>query len=141
MPTYPNQWINPSQYYGVGGNDPNGYASTSTMPIVNQTKFNQMNNNIMVVPVSGQEGANAYPVAIGLTVMLLDYENKIFWLKSNDGLSTKLTRHVFTIEDPKEPNTSPSEKPMSEEFVSKTEFNELSKKVNSLLENLGESEN
>lgn len=135
MPTYPNQWVNPSQYYGVGGNDPNGYSST---PINNQTKFNQMNNNIMVVPVSGQEGANAYPVAIGLTVMLLDYENKIFWLKSNDGISTKLTKHIFAIE---EPNTPPSEKPMSEEFVSKTEFNELSKKVNSLLENLGESEN
>lgn len=143
MAVYPinNQWSNPSQYFGVGGNDPNGY-STNTIRPNNQIVNNSSMNNIMVVPVNGLESAESYPVAIGLTVMLLDYDNKIFWLKSNNGISTKLTKHIFTIEEPKEPKTVEPPKPIpnTDAFVTKEDFNSLNEKVNKLLKNLGESE-
>lgn len=129
-------------YNTWAGQMPNGYSATNIAGSQTQNQQNYL-NNIMVVPVSGQENAEAYPVAIGLTVMLLDYNNGIFWLKTNDGLTTKLVKHIFTVEQPEK-----AESEKVSDFVSKNDFDALSETVKSLsstmdklLENLGEGGN
>jgi hypothetical protein len=129
-PPYQPPYTNPWGQTAV----PNGYQSNYIQ--TNQTNQQPNLNNIMVVPVSGQENAESYPVAMGLTVMLLDYDNGVFWLKSNDGVSPKLTKHTFVVEE------APTEKKrdISEASVSRKEFDILKEKVDSLLKNLGENE-
>ena len=41
----------------------------------------QTQNQIMLVPVNGEGGAQMYPVAAGSTVALIDFDACIFWLK------------------------------------------------------------
>lgn len=129
-PPYQSPYTNPCGQTAV----PNGYQSNYIQ--TNQSNQQPNLNNIMVVPVSGQENAESYPVAMGLTVMLLDYNNGIFWLKSNDGVSPKLTKHTFIVEE------APADKKrdISEVSVSRKEFDILKEKVDSLLKNLGENE-
>lgn len=131
---YPQNSWGYSPAYGVGTNGTTGY-STNSINTPGNTYTQSPLNNIMVVPVVGQEAAESYPVAIGLTVMLLDYNNGIFWLKSNDGINVKLVKHVFSIE-----NTPKEQAESKDEFVTKKEFNSLCGKVDSLLKNLGENE-
>lgn len=137
MPNYYNAPPYQSPYTNAWGqNVPNGYQSNYIQ--TNQSNQQPNLNNIMVVPVSGQENAESYPVAMGLTVMLLDYNNGIFWLKSNDGVSPKLIRHSFVVEEPK--TSADKKRDISEVSVSRKEFDILKEKVDSLLKNLGENE-
>lgn len=131
-PPYQSPYTNPWGQTAV----PNGYQSNYIQ--TNQSNQQPNLNNIMVVPVSGQENAESYPVAMGLTVMLLDYNNGIFWLKSNDGVSPKLIRHSFVVEEPKAPVEK--KRDVFEVSVSRKEFDVLKEKVDSLLKNLGENE-
>lgn len=116
--------------YAVGSSgiqNPNGYPANQVVPNwMNQNGYTPNNsqesvfNNVMVVPVNGYESASNYPVAMGTTVLLMDYNNKVFWLKSNDGVSTKMVKHEFTAETQENPNPNT-------EFVTKKEFDEFKK--------------
>lgn len=43
---------------------------------------NQIQNQIMLVPIQGESWAQMYPVAAGTTVALIDFEGGFFWLKN-----------------------------------------------------------
>lgn len=60
--------------------------------------YPQANNNVIVVPVQGEQGANMYPVAAGNTVFLFDFNMKRFWIKATDinGLPAKFAAFDFT---------------------------------------------
>lgn len=55
--------------------------------------------SIIVVPVSGEMGAMTYPVAAGNTVLLIDWSNKTFWLKSTDFNGVPQAMRVFQFEE------------------------------------------
>ena len=56
-----------------------------TMFGVNQNaQPNYSNGSFITVLVNGESGANAYPVAAGNTVLLIDFNEKKFWLKTTD---------------------------------------------------------
>lgn len=60
--------------------------------------YPQASNNVIVVPVQGEQGANMYPVAAGNTVFLFDFNMKRFWIKATDinGLPAKFAAFDFT---------------------------------------------
>lgn len=95
----PNYYGGPNPVSGMYPPQGATYPGTSVTPnSINQ--YNPQNNvnnltNVLVVPVNGREGVDSYPVAMGMTVLLMDYANKKFWLKSNDGLSPKIVEHIF----------------------------------------------
>lgn len=93
-------------------------------------QFNQpMSNAIMTVPVQGESGANMYPVAMGNTVLLIDFNAGKFWLKSNEGgIPSPLRTFNFKEEIPKIQNDSNS--------VSREEFNTLAQSVSTMSDNL-----
>ncbi len=86
----------------------------------------QPQQNIMVVQINNDESVNSYPVAAGTTVLLMNYQEKKFWLKTTgaDGFTCKIIPHTFSvIEDENEQN----------DYVTKKDFEEFKKMVDDLL--------
>ena len=84
-----------------------------------------------IIWVSGEAGAKSYLVAPGNTVMLLDAENSVFYLKSADASGMPLPLRIF---DYKERNTmaqqafggvATGESVNLDNFVTRKEFDEL----------------
>lgn len=84
-----------------------------------------------IIWVSGEAGAKSYLVAPGNTVMLLDAENSVFYLKSADASGMPLPLRIF---DYKERTTAAqqafggsvtSESVNFDNFVTRKEFDEL----------------
>ena len=77
-----------------------------------------------IIWVSGEAGAKSYLVAPGNTVMLLDAENSVFYLKSADASGMPLPLRIF---DYKERQNTPTSdfSDLDDKFVTRKEFDEL----------------
>ena len=119
---------NPYSY----GNTINGVPSTN--PNQNQLMYgNQLPQqnfgSFMTVLVQGEAGANAYPVASGNTVMLMDYDSGKFWIKSNvNGIPQRLRSFSFRedVQDQQQVQQSAGQP------ISRVEFDNLAQNVSSL---------
>ena len=103
--------------------------NTVTQPPMPSQPMQQQSNQI--IWVSGEAGAKSYLVAPGNTVMLLDAENSVFYLKSADASGMPLPLRIF---DYKERATaaqqafggiSTGESVNLDNFVTRKEFDEL----------------
>lgn len=116
----------------------------------NQQVFNnqipQQNfGSFMTVLVQGEAGANAYPVASGNTVLLMDFDSNKFWLKSNvNGIPQRLRSFSFAEELPEQSKQKEQVSPV----ISREEFDglsssvaKLSESVNKLISDLGGASN
>lgn len=102
-------------------------------PGMNNQMFNTQQNDLMVVSVQGEAGANAYPVASGNTVLLIDFESNKFWLKSNvNGIPQRLRTFEFN-EIIREPELV---QPQNTPIITRDEFDALSRNVMTLSEGL-----
>lgn len=95
----------------------------------------QQQNQIMLVPVQGESGAQMYPVAAGTTVALIDFgggNGGTFWLKTTaqNGLPEQMREFKFeeVVQAP----------PTDTSAVSREEFASLQEKMDRILEALGE---
>lgn len=80
-----------------------------------------------IIWVQGEEGAKAYMVAAGNSVLLMDSENSAFYIKSTDASGMPLPLRVF---DYKERTTAAKTPPQTAqqpcgEFVTRAEFDAL----------------
>ena len=126
-------------YYGAQSPVPDNLAqlrmNTNQMqnavvqPSVPAQTMQQQSNQI--IWVSGEAGAKSYLVAPGNTVMLLDAENSVFYLKSADASGMPLPLRIF---DYKERTTAAqqafggsvtAESVNLDNFVTRKEFDEL----------------
>lgn len=82
----------------------------------------------------GRDGAINYPVQIGYTALLIDEENKMFFIKANDVNGTPRPLREFKYEEITSNNT---EKADTSNFVTKDEFNNLLNEVKKLQNNGG----
>lgn len=105
-------------------------------PNVQQPISPQMSGN-GVIWVQGEAGAKAYMVAPGNSVMLMDSENPVVYLKSVD-MSGMPSMRIFDLKERvpyvKEPSAMPSFPTESVEYITRAEFNKLEDKLNTLLE-------
>lgn len=103
----------------------NFYPSYMTNPYQQPQAQQPANNGI--VWVQGQEGAKAYPVAAGNSVLLMDSETSVFYIKSTDASGMPQPLRTFDYTERKEQNAAPTE-----EYVTREEFEsklaELTKK-------------
>lgn len=90
-----------------------------------------VNPSIITVPINDPSQVNNYAVAAGNIVNLIDFNNKVFYLKSTDqnGIANPLRIFDFSERIPEQPQ-------QSSEFVTKKEFEDLSSKIDKLLEEL-----
>ena len=94
---------------------------------------NSYSNSVMTVFVDGEAGANAYPVAAGYTVMLIDFNSGKFWITGTDPNGVPQRMRTF---DFKEKIVQP-QPPANFDGVSRQEFSELSAKLDKLISELG----
>lgn len=128
--------------YGTGGYYvPGGTGAVSPHPYSwsqpSQTPISQQSNNggLMTIFVQSEEEVNNYPVAAGLTVLLISFSLKKFWLKSTDtsGVPQQPRSFSFNEETPLQNQTG--------SFVTRAEFSELSTKLDKLISELGGTKN
>lgn len=142
-PNYGNPWnanaVGQTQIQNVPQNN-------NQNPLVYGNQVLQQNyGSFMTVLVQGEAGANAYPVASGNTVMLMDFESGKFWLKSNvNGIPQRLRSFSF-VEEVQE---QPKQQAQATSTITREEFDNLSgsvakisDSVNKLIAELGGTPN
>lgn len=104
----------PQQYYG-----------NQQMPLqASQMASNaQQGQSANLIWVQGENAAKAYPVASGQSVLLMDSEDSIMYIKSTDQSGMPQPLRIFEYKEKTQGNNSPvaASKP-SEEYVSRKEF-------------------
>lgn len=110
-------------------------------PMMGQTA-QQTQGTPSIIWVQGEEGAKAYMVAAGNSVLLMDSENSAFYIKSTDASGMPLPLRVF---DYKERTTAAKTPPQTAqqpgvEFVTRAEFDALAARC-AALEKLEPSKN
>lgn len=90
----------------------------------------QQQQNTSIVWVQGEAGAKAYPVGAGNSVMLLDSEASVFYIKSTDasGMPMPLRTFDFVERTNKVVSSEPQFDP--KDYVSRKEFDELKASLN-----------
>lgn len=105
------------------------YQQQMTAPAVQQPANNGINW------VQGEEGAKAYLVAAGNSVLLMDSEATSFYIKSTDPSGMPLPLRIFDYTErtaaPKTPVQGTQEPGV--EYVTRDEFDALSDKINGIL--------
>lgn len=140
VPNYTNSW---NSNYGLNSynnmNLMNSNFAGNQNPVQTNPNITYGNNypqqntgSFMTVLVQGEAGANAYPVASGNTVMLLDFESNKFWLKSNvNGIPQRLRAFSF-----KEEVQEQQQNAQNVGYISREEFEALSRNVTNLSESM-----
>ena len=100
--------------------------NTYQQPMMGQAA-QQTQGTPSIIWVQGEEGAKAYMVAAGNSVLLMDSENSAFYIKSTDASGMPLPLRVF---DYKERTTAAKTPPQTAqqpgvEFVTRAEFDAL----------------
>lgn len=98
------------------------YPTQTPTPTMAQT---QQNNGI--VWVQGEAGAKSYMVAPGQSVMLMDSEANVFYIKSSDASGMPMPLRIFDYTERKSGETkisSPAPTPNMEDYVTKAELEE-----------------
>lgn len=120
----------PFQPAGYGNQFTNRTIST---PVNAQLSNNQ--NGLMTIFVTSEDEVTNYPVAAGLTVLLISFNLKTFWLKSTDTSGIPQRPRLFTF-DEKTPAIN-----QNGSFVSRQEFQDLNNKLDKLIAELGGTKN
>lgn len=95
----------------------------------------QTPGSIMTIFVNSEDEVRNYPVAAGVTVLLLSFNLKKFWLKSTSTNGVPESLREFPFEE-----TTPQAAQQST-GVSREEFDSLSKKIDKLIADLGGASN
>ena len=78
----------------------------------------QQNQQNVIVWVQGIEGAKAYPVASGASVLLMDSEENVFYIKSTDQSGMPSPLRIFDYAERKEE----AQKVDTSQFITRDEF-------------------
>lgn len=104
---------------------PQQYFGNQQMPLqASQMASNaQQGQSANLIWVQGENAAKAYPVASGQSVLLMDSEDSIMYIKSTDQSGMPQPLRIFEYKEKTQSHNSPvmASKP-SEEYVSRKEF-------------------
>lgn len=87
-----------------------------------------------IIWVQGEEGAKAYMVAAGNSVLLMDSENSTFYIKSTDASGMPQPLRVFDYSERTASQKQPAQtvQKSKEEYVTRQEFNALTARFDAL---------
>lgn len=84
------------------------YQSTYTPFPYNQTAVKPPSSNVQWV--QGENAAKSYPVGIGQSVLLMDSENSVFYIKSTDQSGMPMPLRIFDYSERKAEKTERKKK-------------------------------
>ena len=100
MPYNYGSYYQTNPYYNTGVPTQSYYPSNyqTSAPMQNQNQISQQSsNNPGFVWVQGEAGAKAYPVAAGNSVLLMDSENPVLYMKSTDQSGRPLPIEIYDL--------------------------------------------
>ena len=103
------------------------------MQSMQQAQNQQSSNGI--IWVQGEEGAKAYMVAPGNSVLLMDSENSAFYIKSSDNSGMPMPLRIFDYVERNAKQQTQNIKP-NVEYVTRQEFDALSARINDIMANI-----
>ena len=115
----------PQQYY------PQQYYQPQNAPQMPQNSSANQGNGINWTR-GGESGANAYPVGAGQSVLLMDADNPVFYIKTVDQSGMPMPLRVFDYTERKSSNTDakPSNPIIeTDKFVSRNEFEDFKSEI------------
>lgn len=122
------------------GQNPQQQTIQPNMQPVQQVNPNMQEPPIVVIPVNGEQMAKMYPVERGRTILLMDFTNKRFWIKSikPNGLEEACDGFSFigdsdvAAQQTQVQNDKARLQQLQASFVSRSEFDELKKIIDEL---------
>lgn len=99
-------------------------------PMIQQTPQQPAQNGI--IWVQGEEGAKAYMVAPGASVLLMDSENSSFYIKSTDQSGMPMPLRIFDYTERTAQRPVHAQAIPSEEYVTRAEFDALTARLDAL---------
>lgn len=100
-----------------------------------QQQSQQPSSNLMTIFVSSEEEVLNYPVAAGLTVLLLSFNLQKFWLKSTNTNGVPQPLRVFPFTEEIQQSTQVANN--QNDLVTRDEFKALNEKLEKLINDLG----
>lgn len=102
---------------------------------VAQTPITTTNNTASIIWVQGEAGAKAFPVAPGNSVLLMDSESDVFYIKSTDASGVPAPLRIFNyseiVQTQKQSEHTESQIDTSQ-FVTRGELEEIRQMINEL---------
>ena len=95
----------------------------------------QQQSSAGIIWVQGEEGAKAYMVAPGNSVLLMDSENSAFYIKSSDNSGMPMPLRIFDYVERNAKQQTQNIKP-NVEYVTRQEFDALSARINDIMANI-----
>ena len=138
MANYPyygnyNQFYQPPLQDNLAQMRNNQYMQMPQMQPMQQAQNQQSSNGI--IWVQGEEGAKAYMVAPGNSVLLMDSENSAFYIKSTDNSGMPMPLRIFDYVERNAKQQMQNIKP-NVEYVTRQEFDALSARINDIMANI-----
>lgn len=138
MASYPyygnyNQFYQPPLQDNLAQMRNNQYMQMPPMQPMQQAQNQQSSNGI--IWVQGEEGAKAYMVAPGNSVLLMDSENSAFYIKSSDNSGMPMPLRIFDYVERNARQQTQNIKPNAE-YVTRQEFDALSARINDIMANI-----
>lgn len=138
MANYPyygnyNQFYQPPLQDNLAQMRNNQYMQIPQMQPMQQAQNQQSSNGI--IWVQGEEGAKAYMVAPGNSVLLMDSENSAFYIKSTDNSGMPMPLRIFDYVERNAKQQTQNIKP-NVEYVTRQEFDALSARINDIMANI-----
>ena len=90
------------------------------------------NQNSNLTWVQGEAAAKAYPVASGQSVLLMDSEESVMYIKSTDASGMPLPLRIFDYTERQQNKTAPGasgSKAEQSDFVSRSEFDAFKEQI------------
>lgn len=89
-------------------------------------------NSVMTVFVTSELAAQCYPVGAGNTVLLIDFDHHMFWIKSTDSNGVPMPMRAFDFAE-RAAEQVDSNTQITDNQVSREEFDELKKMIEDLV--------
>ena len=117
----------PQNYY------PQFYSNQNLSPNPLQTaQVSSVAQNNGIIWVQGEAAAKAYPVASGQSILLMDSEDSVFYIKSTDQSGMPQPLRIFDYSEKKSPNGDVKTKRSGkdgDDFISRKEIEEFQKDI------------
>ena len=105
-----------------------------------QQPTNQNTQTNQYAYVNGIEGAKSYQMQPNQTIMLMDSDSPICYMKSSNSMGQSTLRY-FKLNEVSESELKASSQPQTNDYVLKAEFEALSKRIDELSQIIQKSEN
>lgn len=133
---YPYQPGYPAMYPGYYTQPGQMTEPRQQVPAPMQQQSNTQQSGGGILWVQGEEGAKAYMIAPGASVLLMDSENSSFYIKSSDPSGMPLPLRIFDYKERDTRtavmNVMSAQSVPSADYVTRDEFNALAARLNEM---------